>query len=99
MIDKEKMTGVELEKVLEKYELQRIHTDLFEKIVLLVIASLGLITALAWDTALTHLFRELFGGNETLAEEVTYALIITVIAAVVSVLLSRSLRNKQKPKP
>ncbi|OVE79372.1 hypothetical protein BVY00_00535 [bacterium G20] len=71
------------------------HTDVIEKIIILVIASLGLITALAWDTALSSLFKKLFGGEQTLLEEMSYALVITIIAAVISVLLSRSLRRKK----
>jgi formate hydrogenlyase subunit 3/multisubunit Na+/H+ antiporter MnhD subunit len=98
MIQSEKMAAVELEKILEQYELNRIHTDVFEKIVILVIASLGLITALAWDTALEHLFKHMFGGEQTLAEEITYAVTITIIAAVVSVFLGRSIRRKSKQK-
>ncbi len=91
----EKFKVTELEKILKEYELTRIHTDVIEKIVILVIASLGLITALAWDTALASLFKKLFGGEQTLVEEMSYALVITIIAAIVSVLLSRSLRRKK----
>jgi len=98
MATEEKIIAVELEKILEQYELNRIHTDVVEKIVILVIASLGLISALAWDTALGSLFRKLFGGEQTLAEEITYAVVITVVAAVVSVLLGRSLKQKSSKK-
>ncbi|MDB5183086.1 MAG: hypothetical protein JWO47_870 [Candidatus Saccharibacteria bacterium] len=96
MISNEKMTAVEMERILEHYELNRIHTDVFEKAILLVIASLGLITALAWDTALSSLFERMFGGRQTLAEELSYAAVITIIAAVVSVLLGRSIKKKAK---
>lgn len=91
----EKLKVTEMEKILKEYELNRIHTDVVEKIIILVIASFGLITALAWDTALSSLFKKLFGGEQTLLEEISYALVITIIAAVVSVLLSRSLRRKK----
>ncbi len=91
----EKLKTTELEKILKEYELNRIHTDVVEKIIILVIASFGLITALAWDTALASFFKKLFGGEQTLLEEMSYALVITIIAAAVSVLLSRSLRRKK----
>jgi uncharacterized membrane protein len=98
MISKEKLTVIELEKILEQYEVQRIHTDVFEKIIILVIASLGLITALAWDTALGSLFKKIFNGQETLTEELTYAVVVTLIAAVVSVILGRSIKQKGNKK-
>jgi hypothetical protein len=99
MISKEKLTVVELEKVLEQYELQHLHTDVFEKVVIIIIASLGLISALAWDTALVSLFKKLFGGQQTFTEEITYAVVITLIAALVSVLLSKSIKRKIVKKP
>ncbi len=94
-MEPEKLKVTELEKILKEYELNRLHTDVIEKIIILIIASLCLITALAWDTALASLFKKLFGGKQTLIEEMSYALVITIIAAVVSVLISRSLRRKK----
>ncbi len=45
--------------------------------------------ALAWDEALKHLFQNLLGGAGSLAEQLSYAVIITVIAAAVSVYVSK----------
>lgn len=86
---KEKFEISEMEKFLEKHELRHIHSDVLERIITLVIAALGLIAALAWDEALRHIFETLFGGKGTLFEEISYAIAITVLAALISVQLGR----------
>ncbi len=79
----------ELEKFLEKHELRRVRADVTERVVTLVIAALGLIAALAWDETLKELFDELFGGRETLWGKFSYAVLITIIAAFISVQLGK----------
>ena len=96
MIDKEKLESTEFEKFLERYELNRIRENFKERVLTIVIASVGLIAALAWDTALKHLFEKILGGAGTLTEELAYAIIITVIAAVISVYLGRSFAKKKE---
>ncbi|OGE82160.1 MAG: hypothetical protein A3B10_02405 [Candidatus Doudnabacteria bacterium RIFCSPLOWO2_01_FULL_44_21] len=86
-----------MEKFLEKHELHHLHTDVLEKSITLVIAGLGLIAALAWDEALKHLFETIFGGKGTLLEEISYAIVITLIAAFISVQLGKIFsKRKQK---
>jgi len=89
MEPKEKFEISEMEKFLERHELKHIHHDVLERTITLVIAALGLIAALAWDEALRHLFEELFGGKGTLFEEISYALVVTILAALISVRLGR----------
>ena len=96
METKEKFEISELEKFLKKHELEHIHSDVFERIVILVIAALGLIAALAWDEALKHIFEEIFGGKGTLGEEISYAVTITIITAFISVRLGRFFPKRKK---
>lgn len=92
-IPKDRSEFPEMEKFMKKWELEHIHYDVFGMVVTLVIAALGLIAALAWDEALRHIFDTLFSTKGTILEEVLYALLITVIVAIVSVLLGRSFRK------
>jgi len=91
---KDKSEFPEMEKFLEKWELEHLHRDVFGRIVTLVIAALGLIAALAWDEALRHIFDTFFGTKGTILEEVSYAVIITVIAALISVRLGKSFKKR-----
>ncbi len=84
----------ELEKFLEKYELKHLRSDVFGRIITLIIAALGLIAALAWDQALKHIFDRLLGAD-TIKGEVLYATIVTLIAALISVKLGK-FYSKQK---
>ena len=96
MEPQEEFKIVEAERFLKKEELRHIHSDVFERIVVLVIAALGLIAALAWDEALKHIFEELFGGKGTIFGEVSYAIVITIIAALISVLVGKTLIKRSK---
>ncbi len=99
MSDKEKLESTEFERFLERYELKRVRDNFKDRVLTIVIASLGLIAALAWDTALKHLFEKILGGEGALTEEIAYAIIITVIAAAISVYLGRTfVKNKEKIK-
>ena len=92
----EEFKVAEFEKFMEKYELRRVRSDVLERVVTLVIAALGLIAALAWDETLKQLFDELFGGRDTLGGKFSYAVLITVIAAFISVRLGRLFGGRRK---
>ena len=97
MEPREKFEISEMEKFLEEHELHTIHYDVLERIITLVIAALGLIAALAWDDALRHIFEKLFGSEGSSLGEIAYAVVVTVIAAFISVRLGkRFLRRKKK---
>jgi hypothetical protein len=90
-----KMSLSQVREFLKEYEILRVKNEFLEKIVSLVIVSLGLITAMAWDGAIKDTFNLIFDGVNTLREKVIYALTITFIAVVVSVVLSRLVKKKK----
>lgn len=99
MESKEKFDISEMEKFLEKYELGRLRSRFVDRIVILIIAALGLIAALAWDEALRHAFEKIFsilGGGSTLLEEFLYALIVTAAAVFVSMYLGKLFKKRRK---
>ena len=51
-------------------------------------AALGLIAALAWNDAIKGLMKEIWGENEGLAALFTYAILATVIAVIVVLVLA-----------
>lgn len=96
MENNDKILLAELEKFMAKYEVKRLRTDVFTRIITLVIAALSLIAALAWDKALHQVFEAVFGHNETVASSISYAFLVTVIAAVISLVLARFLQKEEK---
>jgi hypothetical protein len=52
-------------------------------------AALGLVAALAWNDAIKALMKEIWGENEGLAALFTYAILATLIAVVVVLVLAK----------
>lgn len=86
----------EMEKFLKRYEIVRLKDDFVQKIVLMVIAALGFISAIAWDQTLKLIFIEIFGSLDSVGEKLLYAIIITVIAVLLSIILTRAFLKKKK---
>lgn len=62
---------------------------LAEKISSLVIAAFGLTAALAWNGAIQAIFLEVFGTTEGIVPMLSYAVIVTIIAVVVTIWMSK----------
>jgi hypothetical protein len=60
-----------------------------QTMIALASASLGLVAALAWNEAIRTTIQQVFGTDDSLAGLYTYAILATVIAIVVLVLLAR----------
>lgn len=52
-------------------------------------AALGLVAALAWNDAIKETIKQILNGDESLASKYTYAILATIIAVVVVLILSR----------
>ena len=61
-----------------------------QTMITLASASLGLVAALAWNEAIKATLKEVFGADDSLAGLYTYAILATVVAVVVLVLLARA---------
>lgn len=62
---------------------------LVQTMITLASASLGLVAALAWNEAIKATIKKVFETDDNLAGLYTYAIIATVIAIVVLVILAR----------
>jgi membrane protein YdbS with pleckstrin-like domain len=69
--------------------------EVIEKLAILSTSAFGLVAALAWNSAIQAIFREYFTIGEGIAAMVTYAIIVTVIAVIISVYIGR-LKEKYK---
>lgn len=63
---------------------------MFQTMITLASASLGLVAALAWNEAIKATIKQVFGTSESLAGLYTYAILATVLAVVVLTLLARA---------
>lgn len=65
--------------------------QLLETTAALITAAFGLVAALAWNEAIKAIIAEYLGADGTLVGLVVYALIVTVIAVIATILIARAL--------
>lgn len=68
----------------------KVRIELVEKMSALITAAFGLVAALAWNSAIQNLFNQFFGENQTVSAQITYAVIVTVIAVYVTFVMGRA---------
>lgn len=72
----------------EKFKVQ-----LLEAMSSLIIAAFGLVAALAWNEAIKALVAKLFDTGDGLLGLVVYAVIVTVLAVVMTILITRAIKK------
>ena len=68
-------------------------TEILDKIAALVTAAFGLVAALAWNDAIKAIFKEIFGTSDAVGPMLIYAIIITIIAVVLTIIVARAASN------
>ncbi len=69
--------------------------EVIENISSLIITAFGLVAALAWNGAIQTIFKELFGTAEGVGPMLVYAVVVTVIAVVVTVWIAKIAGKKE----
>jgi hypothetical protein len=59
--------------------------EVTEKLSALVIAAFGLVAALAWNGSIQAIFKTVFGTTDTITGQLTYAVVVTIIAVLVAI--------------
>ena len=70
--------------------------QLLETFASLITAAFGLVAALAWNEAIKQAVLEVFGSDNSLAGLVVYAVIVTVLAVIMTLLIARALSKAKK---
>jgi ABC-type Mn2+/Zn2+ transport system permease subunit len=70
-------------------ESQYMQKEVIEKIAALITAAFGLIAALAWNEAIQEIFRLVFGEQSGVLAMIFYAVVVTIIAVVVTIWIGR----------
>ena len=74
----------------EKEQPSSIKFEILDKIAALVTAAFGLVAALAWNDAIKTLFKEVFGTTDQLGAMLAYAILVTVIAVILTIFVARA---------
>lgn len=67
-----------------------------DKIAALITAAFGLVAALAWNEAIKAIFIEVFGTAEAIGPLLIYAIVVTVAAVILTILVARAVTNAKK---
>ena len=73
--------------------------EVVEKVAALVTVAFGLVAALAWNTAIQEIFRIIFGDQSGVLAMIFYAVVVTIIAIVVTILVGRAAAKAGVKKP
>ena len=64
--------------------------EITDKIAALVTAAFGLVAALAWNDAIKAVFKEIFGTAEAIGPMLIYAVVVTIIAVILTIIVARA---------
>ena len=70
--------------------------EVIDKIAALVTAAFGLVAALAWNGAIKAIFLQVFGESEGLGPMLIYAILVTIIAVLVTIWIGKSAAKAKK---
>ena len=72
--------------------------EILDKIAALVTAAFGLVAALAWNGAIRAIFERFFGTADNITAMIVYAVVVTVIAVLVTIWIARALKRAKVEK-
>ncbi len=67
--------------------------EVLTQIAALLTAAFGLVAALAWNGAIQALFKQVFGTADSLNAQLVYAVIVTIIAVIVTIWIARAVAH------
>jgi hypothetical protein len=71
--------------------------EVLDKFAELITVALGLVAALAWNTAIQNLFNKIFGeAGAALVGQFVYAIIITLVVIFATIAVSRAAERAKK---
>ena len=71
--------------------------EVLDKFSALITTALGLVAALAWNTAIQSLFTQIFGGaGGKLAGQFFYAILVTVVVIFATIYVGRAAERAKK---
>lgn len=70
--------------------------EVIERFITLIAAAFGFVAALAWNSAIQETFKYFFGIQSTLIAMFVYAVLVTIIAVIITLWLSKISEKSKK---
>lgn len=74
-------------------------SEILDKFAALITFAFGLVAALAWNGAIIAIFTKYFGTAENITAMVIYAVMVTLIAVLATILIARSVKKAKGAAP
>ncbi|MCV0399200.1 MAG: DUF5654 family protein [Nitrosarchaeum sp.] len=75
---------------------ESLKVQILDKIAALITAAFGLVAALAWNGAILAIFKEIFGDADSIGPMVIYAIAVTIIAVILTIVVAKAVTNAKK---
>jgi len=63
--------------------------EVVDKISTLIIAAFALVAALAWNSAIQEIFKQVLGTAEGIIARIIYAVFVTILAVIVTICITK----------
>lgn len=73
--------------------------EVLTQIAALITVAFGLVAALAWNGAIQAIFKQVFGTTDTITGQLIYAIIVTIIAVIATIVIARSVASAKSETP
>ena len=73
-------------------------TEVVKQLSILITGAFGFVAALAWNTAIQQIFKDIFGDRNSITAMLWYAIIVTIIAVIATVWIGRVSQRFVQPK-
>lgn len=70
-------------------------SEVVEKLAALITAAFGLVAALAWNDTVKAIFKQVFGTADSIGALLTYAVLVTLIAVLVTIWIGKVAEKKK----
>jgi hypothetical protein len=80
----------------DKQKPQTLFQEILDKFSALITAAFGLVAALAWNAAIQAFFKEFFSEEETFMPMLIYAIIVTVLAVIITFIVARAITKAKE---
>ena len=70
--------------------------EVLTQIAALLTVAFGLVAALAWNGAIQAIFKSIFGIADSIPAQLGYAIIVTIIAVIVTIWIARAVAIAKK---
>jgi membrane protein YdbS with pleckstrin-like domain len=67
--------------------------EVLTQIAALLAVAFGLVAALAWNGAIQAIFKQVFGTADSITAQLSYAVIVTIIAVIVTIWIARAVAH------